>query len=40
MIEKYLGTELLTQKDRIGSKILSPRLPNAHGLDIVNAILT
>jgi hypothetical protein len=35
MIEIDLGTELLAHQDRIDSRILSPRLPNTHGLDII-----
>lgn len=40
MIEDYLGTELLTQEDRIDSRDLPPSLPDAYGLDIVNIIST
>ena len=35
MIESDLGTELWTHQDRIDSQVLSPRLPNIYGLEIV-----
>lgn len=40
MIENDLSTELLIHQDRIYGRVLSPRLPNTSGLDIVNLIIT
>ena len=34
-----VGTELWDRQERVDSRILSPRLPNTFGLDIVNTIL-
>jgi hypothetical protein len=39
MREIDLGTEILTYRNRIDIRILSPRLSNTYGLDIINVIL-
>lgn len=36
LIESEIGSELWTHQNRIGSKALSPSLPNIHKLDIMN----
>lgn len=35
-----LGTEFWTHQDSIDNRILPPRLPNIHELDIMNTILS
>lgn len=39
MMKADLGIELETHMDRMNSRTLSPKLPNTHGLNVVNIIL-